>query len=126
MRSVCTELGAANTPNAFQRQLLHVDKGERVEQFGFDNEKPRAGVAQIVRKLRPARGDVERHRNGAEPGAAEKSLHELGAVAAHQRNAVAGTECRQPPAPRQSAPQCAGASAKLQLTSPAANSGRLP
>ena len=44
---------------------------ERFQQFRFDHEKPRAGIVQDVPKLRPARGDIDRHRDGAKPGAAE-------------------------------------------------------
>ena len=91
---------------------------ERFQQFRFDHEKPRAGIVQDVPKLRSARGDIDRDRDRAEPGAAEKGFEEFGAIGAHQRDAVARVGCLRPPACRQSAPRCAGASSKLQLASP--------
>lgn len=42
-------------------------------------------------KLRSTRGDIDRHRNRTEPCAAQKAFNVLGAVGAHQRNAIAGS-----------------------------------
>ena len=51
-----------------------------------------AAVGQVVLDLRPHRGGVDRHAHGADPAAAEECFQQLGAVRAHQRDAVAALD----------------------------------
>ena len=54
--------------------------------------KPRAAIGQNVLELRAARGGVDRHGDGAEPGAAEHRQQQLQPVAAHDGDTVAGAD----------------------------------
>ena len=67
---------------------------------GLDDEQPRAAVGEQVADLRPHRRGVDRHRDRADPAAAEDDLEQLGAVAAHHRDAVAAADARRGAAPR--------------------------
>ena len=71
----------ASLPGIEQREIVGVGR--------LDHQQPRAAVRQDVLKLRPARRDVDRHRDRAEPGAAEHDLEKLDAVGADDRDAVA-------------------------------------
>ena len=111
--------GRSMSQIASSGSVAELDMLERAQQRGFDYEQPGAGILQDVAKLQPARGSVDRHQAGAEPGRAEEHLDELRPVLADQRDAVALAACRQPAAGQPTRAASSGASAKLQLRSPA-------
>ena len=80
---------SVDDPNRLERQSIEVDMLERAQQSRFDHEEPCTGILQDVAELRAARGGVDRHQNGAEPGRAEEDLDELRPVLADQRHAIA-------------------------------------
>ena len=106
----------ANEPKPLQVKPLQIDVIERAEEIRLDDHEACAGIAQDVLQLRSARGDVDWHRNRAEPGAAEKALDIFSTIGAHQRHPVAGpnARCASFPAKRAAMP---GISSKLKLTS---------
>ena len=80
-------------PHVLKRQTIAVfQPAQRRQPFGLGHEQPGARVGQDVPQRGAARGGVDRHGDGADPGAAQEGLQELGAVAAHQRHAVADTD----------------------------------
>jgi hypothetical protein len=62
---------------------------ERREQRGLDCQQLCARIGKDVLKLRPARGDIDRDGDRAEPSAAKVHLHEFRSVGAHQGDPVA-------------------------------------
>ncbi len=82
-----------DAPHALQRQAGPVlEPAQRGQSLGLGDEQPRAGVGEDVPQRGAPRGGVDGHRHGTDPGAAQEGLQELGAVAAHQRHAVAGAD----------------------------------
>src|SRR6185437_7979147 len=41
----------ADQPNALQRRRVELDMGQRIQQLSLDDQKPRAGILQKMRKL---------------------------------------------------------------------------
>ena len=84
--------GVADTPDLLHRKLARPECLHRGQQVTLGDQQARARVDQDVPQLRTARRGVDRHRDRADPRAAEKGLHELGAVRAKQRDAVSGAD----------------------------------
>ena len=64
----------ADHPDALQRQPGKIGFRDRVEKLRFDDQNLRAGILQVIADLRAFRGGVDRHRDGADPGGAEKHV----------------------------------------------------
>ena len=80
-------------PYALQWQTITVfQPAQRRQPFGLGYEQPRARVGKDVPQSGAAHGGVDRHGDGTDPRTAQEDLQELGAVAAHQRHAVAGAQ----------------------------------
>ena len=75
--------GERTLPVMLERQAIDGDVIERAKQFRLDDQQPGAGIAQNMLQLRPARSDIDRDCDRAEPGAAKKAFHEFGPVGAH-------------------------------------------
>ena len=75
-------------PDRLQRQRGHVEMIEIAGESAFHDQQPRRGIGQDVLELMPARGGVDRHRHGADPGAAEEGAEEFEPVGADERDAV--------------------------------------
>ena len=79
----------ADQPQGLERHARAVQRREHGHQFALDDHEPRAAIAENVLQLRAARGGIDRHRDGAEPAAAQDRQQKLGAIAAHDGDAIA-------------------------------------
>ena len=61
-------------------------------QLALDDDEPRAAIAENVLELCAARSGIDGNGDGAEPGAAQNREKNLGAVAAHDGDAIAGLD----------------------------------
>ena len=84
----------ADQPDGFDSEPPRVQHREIIGMDILEHQQARAAVRQDVLKLRPPRGDVDRHRHRAKPGAAEHDFEELDPVGADDRDSVAGLDAR--------------------------------
>ncbi len=77
-------------PQCFQRDTVAGKRCQHTGQFALDYHQPGAAIGEDVFELRPARGGIDRHCDGAEPAAAQHTEQQFGAIGAQDRNPVAG------------------------------------
>ena len=68
------------------------DARQRVEMLGLDQQRPRARVAQRVRKSCAADRRIEWYRDRAKPGAARNQLDQLARATGDRCRAIAGAD----------------------------------
>ncbi len=84
----------AHEPQGFERKAAAIQRCQHRRQFTLDHHQSGAAIAEDVLELRAARGDIDRNRDGAEPGGAQDGEKKLSPVPAHDSDAVAGLDAR--------------------------------
>jgi hypothetical protein len=79
-------------PNPLQRQPGKIGLFDHVKKPRFYDQNSGAGVLEVIADLRAFRGGIDRDRDDANPGGAEKDRHEFGPVPTHQSDAIGGSQ----------------------------------